>query len=169
MPRVFSHPRDRIGRISLQPVGVPILRLLALPVLLCLLALSLDGASWLASQRHAAAAADAGALAGALAAVQKRPPAGRDVTSLARQVAQENGYDEREGDRIEVNHPPRTGPHAGNQEAVEVIIKRPAEAYLAHYLVRGDKLVVAARAVARADGAGTLDSRPEPVSVSLVE
>ncbi len=124
-----------------------------IPIILGVSGLSVDVGSWYANKRVAQAAADAGALAGALEILRvNQARDGSDITEseikvIAIQIASLNGYDDDAGDTIEVNYPPKYGPYAGAEDSVEVIVRRPASVFLARILF-AEAVTVAGRAVA---------------------
>jgi hypothetical protein len=128
----------------------------ALPVLLGVAALAVDVGFWYSNKRVAQSAADAGAIAGALEVMRlnqdpDRPPITEgDILNIALASGEDNGYDAGEGDTIEVNYPPDSGGFIGAGDAVEVIIRQPADTYLAGILMK-EEISVAARAVAVVD------------------
>jgi len=136
--------------------GVLIYSAFALPIILGVAGMSVDMGTWYASKRVAQAAADSGALAGALEVMRvNQDPSEPDLTEfeiqvIATAIASDNGYDYGAGDEIEVNYPPDTGSYAGAGDAVEVIVRRPASVFLAGILFDED-VTVAARAVAVVD------------------
>ncbi len=134
--------------------GVLVYTAFILPVLLGVCGLSVDASMWYASKRVSQAAADAGALAGALEVMRVNPDglgyelSESEVKVIASSAAGENGYISANGDTIEVNYPPKSGPYAGTAGAVEVIVVRPAAVFLARILMDRDEITVAGRAVA---------------------
>ena len=134
--------------------GVLVYTAFALPILLGISGLSIDAGTWYASKRVAQAAADSGALAAALEVM--RLEQGEDDYSVSESelkviaiaAAGENGYDAGDGDSIDVNYPPESGPFAGTAGAVEVIVSQPAGVFLARILMDRDEVTVAGRAVA---------------------
>lgn len=134
--------------------GVLVYTALVLPMLLGISGLAVDVSTWYAGKRVAQAAADAGALAAALE-VMRLEQGDEDYTAseselkvIAVAAAGENGYDAGDGDGIEVNYPPKSGPYAGVAGAVEVIVSQPASVFLARILMERDGVTVAGRAVA---------------------
>ena len=124
--------KDRSG-------GVMMYTAIALPVLLGVSGLSVDIGSWYVDRRAAQVVADAGALAGAVEILRTGEDDNdsndkTDVKAAALASAVENGYDTSAGDDITINFPPKNGAYAGSGEAIEVIVTRPAEVYLAGML-----------------------------------
>ena len=137
--------KDRSG-------GVMVYTAIALPVLLGVSGLSVDIGSWYADRRAAQVVADAGALAGAVEILRTGEDDddtnnSSDVQAAALASALENGYDSAAGDSITVNYPPTSGPYAGSGDAIEVIVTRPAEVFVAGILF-DEPVTVAARSVA---------------------
>jgi hypothetical protein len=154
----FSYPSNRLTRFwKEQSGGVLIYSAFMLPVILGVAGMSVDMGTWYASKRVAQAAADAGALAGALEVMrlnqdQSEPDISEtEIKVVASVIASDNGYNYDAGDTIEVNYPPDTGSYAGAGDAVEVIVRRPAGVFLARLLMDEDQITVAARAVAVVD------------------
>lgn len=128
--------------------GVMVYTALALPMLLGVTGLSVDVSAWYMSKRITQAAADAAALSGALSLHRLEDDSG--LTTAATEGASANGYDSSDGDVLIINNPPTSGPYAGQANAVEAIIQRPANGFLSRVIFE-DQVTVAARAVAVAD------------------
>jgi hypothetical protein len=133
--------------------GVLVYTAFMLPILLGICGLSVDVGTWYATKRVSQAAADSGALAAALEVLRLEQDENYTVSEselkvIASAVAAENGYDDGEGDAIEVNYPPKSGPYAGTAGAVEVIVSQPAGVFLARILTDRDGITVKGRAVA---------------------
>ncbi len=134
--------------------GVLVYTAFALPILLGVCGLSVDASTWYAAKRISQAAADSGALAAALEVVRQEradenyTASQSELKAIAAAAAGENGYDAGDGDGIEVNYPPKSGPFAGTAGAVEVIVRQPASVFLARLLMARDGITVAGRAVA---------------------
>lgn len=113
-------------------------------------ALAIDGGRALSDKRHAQNAADTAALAAALDIIH-----GGDSTSVinsARERALSNGYDD--GSTLQdviVNRPPVSGPYAGNNEYVQVIIRSTIQTTFARVIGR-PQVTNTVEAVARAQG-----------------
>ena len=104
---------------------------LAVVALAGIAGLVVDGGNVFLDRRNAQNAADSAALAAALGRVR----GGLDVTAAALSAAAENGYNNNGNSNIvEVQHPPKTGPYAGNIEYVQVIITSHVKTYLARVL-----------------------------------
>lgn len=132
--------------------GVLIYTGVMLPVLLGVSGLSVDVGLWYMNKRVLQAAADAAALGGALEL--RRSSNSAIMLQAATDSAAENGYSASGGDTLTVNNPPTAGSFAGQTNAVEAIVQRPAKTFLASLLFKGP-VTVAARAVATA---GTHDA-----------
>lgn len=103
------------------------------------------------TQRKLQHAADLSAHAGAA-----RLRAGDDqdgIGAAAAHVAVGSGFQPDVG-TITVNTPPATGPSAGSAQSVEVILTQSLPRYFS-LLIRDDRVMVAARAVARVVGSGS--------------
>jgi hypothetical protein len=133
--------------------GVMAYTALALPVLMGVSGLSVDIGSWYMNKRIAQASADAGAIAAGLEVMRDTMAGGSGVSygvlyQVATTSAGENGYDASGGDTIQINNPPTSGAFAGSSEHVEVIVRRPAQVFLAGVLF-DETVTVAGRAVPR--------------------
>jgi hypothetical protein len=148
LPSLARFCRDTCG-------GVMVYTGFILPVLLGVSGLSVDAGLWYTHKRSVQAAADSAAIAGALGVMRynqdpdKSDISQAQVAEIASASAAENGYGD--GDKIEVNYPPTSGTYAGTDGAVEVIIRRRTNVFLAWILMKEDEVTVAARGVAVAD------------------
>jgi hypothetical protein len=111
-----------------------ILIVLAIAGLLGFIALVVDGGNAFMNRRHAQAAADAAAMAAALAKVSLS----QDWHLAAMNRAASNGFDnDLVHDTVEVLNPPgvgckgESGPYAGNKEYIQVIINSTVSTYFA--------------------------------------
>lgn len=140
---------------------VAVMAALALPVLLSMAAMALEGGLLLAQKRHARATADAAAMAAACVLYEHFPQQqGRGPYSSAQQaalnIARANGYANSGGTGpgdtlVEVNLPPRSGPYADPDRypgCVEVLVTFYQERYFSK-IWGSEPLPVRARAVAR--------------------
>ena len=128
--------------------GVFVYTAIIAPFLLGFAGLSIDVGIWYANQRLAQAAADSGAMAGALEVLRSSANA-TAITNAANTDAASNGFSTANGDTITVNFPPQSGSFTSNAEAVEVIVSRPATSFLSQLAFEGPTTITA-RAVARA-------------------
>lgn len=119
-----------------------ILAVFCMSVLLGFLALAVDVGLLFHARRVAQTAADSGAIAGA-----EEINYG-DVTEAAQADAARNGVSNGvQGASVTVNHPPASGPYAGNTAYVEVITSQPQPTYFMNVFGRSSVNVVG-RAVA---------------------
>lgn len=138
---------------------------LSLSALVAVMALTLDGGRVFEERRRVQAATDAAALAAAgevyeasfadgvgLLDLIPLLPRGSQTISIknaALEVAARYGYtDDGTNSVVTVNHPPASGPFAGDGEYVEVIIRSHIDNTFGRLFTR-DRLVVESRAVAR--------------------
>jgi Flp pilus assembly protein TadG len=128
--------------------GVFIYTAIVAPFLLGFAGLSVDVGIWYANQRLAQAAADSGAMAGALEVLRSSANS-TAITNAANTDSANNGFSAANGDTVTVNFPPQSGAFTSNAEAVEVIISRPARSFLSQLAFEGTTTITA-RAVARA-------------------
>lgn len=125
--------------------GVMIYVGLAMPVLLGVSGLAVDGSIWLANKRSMQATADAAAYSAALEMTRIND----DSLAKSRAIADaaENQYNAAAGDIIQINSPPLYGAYSGNNGAFEAIVSRPSPSFLSR-LIHGEQVTVSARAVA---------------------
>ncbi len=122
---------------------------LAAPILVGLAGLAVDTGMWYAQSRHAQAAADSAAVAGALEVLRSDSDHGK-VVAAAHDDLLGYGYSVAGGDTIAVNYPPNSGPFAGAMDKVEVVLSRPATRTFSTIFLSQDP-DVRARAVGIAD------------------
>jgi hypothetical protein len=135
--------RQELVRRRSLPSQVMLLVTIALVVLLGLAALAIDlGLLW-TEKRQIQTAADAAAVAGALAVVS-----GGNVTTAARTDSSVNGFtDGKLSVIVTVNNPPASGSYAGDSTAVETIVTKPESTFLSRVLGY-NSVLIEARAVA---------------------
>jgi putative Flp pilus-assembly TadE/G-like protein len=129
MPEIISRfmRRDRRGGV-LAVIGI------SLPVLLGVTALSVDVGVWYNARRGYQTASDSAAIGGAWARIKKGAAA---VNSTALADAARNGFTPTGSATITVNNPPTSGPNAGQDDAVEVIITVPESTMLSSMVFSG--------------------------------
>jgi Flp pilus assembly protein TadG len=115
-------------------------------VLLGFAGLALDGGSWLLARRQMVSAADAAAVAAAMAISYGRGPDGARASAIA--TARLNGFvAQRDGTTISVATPLADGPYAGDPTVVQVTIRQPQPIPFAR-LFMDDAVMVHASAIA---------------------
>ena len=125
------------------PGQVMLLVTIALIALLGLAGLATDAGLLWTEKGQIQTAADAAAVAGALAVVS-----GGNVTSAAKTDSSVNGFtDGTNGVIVTVNHPPGSGSYAGDSSAVEAIVSKPEPTFFLRAL-GVNSVPVKARAVA---------------------
>ncbi len=130
---------------------------LGLAVLLGMAAMTIDVGLAYVARRDMQNAADAAALAGADVMLEGQSSV--LAANAARDLALQNGYDNAAADvTVDINIPPKSGPHIGDWDFVEVIIKQPIDAVLAP-AVGKTSFDISARAVAG------IDKTPKPYSI----
>jgi uncharacterized membrane protein len=109
-----------------------LLFVLAIMPLLGMAGMAVDVGRMYTERRRAQAAADLAASAGA----QEVSRSGSHATfdDVATTYASRNGFTAAGGDTIILNHPPTSGPYAGNTDAYEAIIRRPVTTTLLRVL-----------------------------------
>ncbi len=112
--------------------------------------LAVDVGHWYASKRTMQSAADAAALGGVFAVKKGSDEA--TIAGMARNDAALNGYDATTGAVVTINHPPSSGPYAGDMGAIEAIIRQPVPGFFSKLILDGPTNITA-RAVARAENA----------------
>ncbi len=150
MTRILSINLRSSRRGSILVVGT-----LSISVLLGFMGLALDASYLYYHKRRMQTAADAGAIAGALellrGAVGTSSGASR-VTAAAKNDTALNGFtDVQGGVTVTVNNPPLSGPSAGNNAFVEVIISQAQGTWFMRALGT-NSATVTARAVANSGG-----------------
>jgi hypothetical protein len=150
MTRTIARLRTRLtGFCRDKSGGVLIYTAFMLPVILGVAGLAVDASLWYGQKRDLQATADVAAFTAALEWTRI------DDETLAKTAAKadavSNGLNEAEGDTLEINTPPTSGPFAGQNGVFEAIVTRPVPTFLAR-LVYPDQVIVAARAVASVAG-----------------
>ncbi|MFO1036218.1 MAG: pilus assembly protein TadG-related protein [Geminicoccaceae bacterium] len=120
-----------------------------------LVGLGTEAGTWYLARRSAQNAADAAALAGAVAIQQSN-----DIAATAADLATQNGFTTGGSTTVTVRHPPTTGTHIGNQSAVEVEVAQVQPRYLSALFLTTSP-TVSARAV------GMLQNRSVACLVAL--
>ena len=145
LKRLIKQSDKRKGSLALDERGTIIAPLaIMMPILLGMAGLGIDVGNWYNGKRHAQAAADAAARAGALELVRN---GSESVILLAAQEdAAAHGFGSSD---ININMPPLAGPYMGDGFAVEAVIQHHPESYFAQALFNLD-VTVEARAVAKA-------------------
>jgi hypothetical protein len=123
---------------------------IAMVGLLGMLALTLDVGSGNRQRRIAQTAADAGAIGGGTQIYRNLDSA--SVDSVARRNASLNGFS---GAEVTVNYPPKSGPHLGDKQYVEVLINKTLPSLFGR-IFNVDSVQVKARAVAGTGAFSTL-------------
>ncbi len=132
------------------------------PVLLGMLGLVLDGGLMASAHRQTQNAADAAALAAAMDLFRGRGVA--SATASATTYVQ--NYNGLASASVTLNSPPSTGPYAGNNQFVEVVVSYTVNTLLIQILRMNNTQSVSARAVAgwepvtAGEGVGVLDPNP---------
>ena len=117
---------------------------LALAGLIGILGLVVDGGNAFLDRRKAQNAADAAALAGALARIR-----GEDMVTTAFASAAQNGYNNDSiTNKVELFSPPKDGPHSTNVEYIQIIITSHIDTYFARIVGRS-RITNVVQAVAR--------------------
>lgn len=120
---------ETVGAMKGSSGQVLVLVTLGIVVLLGFAALAVDVGQLWSVRRHMQTAADAAAVAGAIAVRN-----GNAATAAADSVAQSNGFTDSSIDAsstvtVTVNHPPLSGPYNGNSNYVEVIVSQPQPSF----------------------------------------
>ncbi len=133
--------RSKRNRESGQAMVLIILLLVAL---IGIVALAVDGGVLYGARRSAQSAADNAAMAGALAMCNDG-----NVAAASQATALDNEFDDADPEiSVDVNQPPTSGPHTGDDEYVEVVINAQQESGFVQ-LLYGGAFEVSARAVAK--------------------
>lgn len=143
MKKIFGRSRSRVALFKTKPPSwfirsakkdspgqVLVLVSLGMVVLLGFAALAIDVGQFWSVRRHMQTAADAAALAAAVAVRQGNTP-----TAPADSVATQNGFtDGSDNVTVTVNNPPASGVYAGNTAYVEVIVSQPQPSFFLNAL-----------------------------------
>ncbi|MGE5547802.1 MAG: Tad domain-containing protein [Solirubrobacterales bacterium] len=119
-----------------------ILAVLILPVAIGLVALAVEGGLWYADRHELRAIADAGVMAAAYARKD-----GEDEAAAALDAGPDVGFDE-DTDEIEVQSPPQSGSYEGQDDAIEVIVRRQRPLLLSTLFLDGQTIAISMRSVA---------------------
>ena len=143
-------PNTRSARNSRRGIALPMMAIL-FAVLLAFMGLVLDGGRIYFEKRRMQAAADAGAYGGAQEV--KRKNLGM-VVDAGRYDTKINGFEHGQNTiDVQVNNPPSSGPHAGSNGYVEVIISQVVPTYFMRVL-NINEATIRARAVAGLENNG---------------
>ncbi len=125
-------------------------------------ALAIDGGAVFARKRQAQNAADAAALAGALALSRNNDPIAAAGTSI-----QENHFNNPPANQASIYHPPVDGPYAGQAEYVQVKILSHVTTYFTRVIGRSN-VDTAVEAVGHATGSTVVPWHQGDALVSLM-
>lgn len=125
---------------------------------------AIDGGMLYTERRHAQNAADAASMAGALAILQNGDPVAAAYARAAANDYNDNGA----SNWVTVSNPPTSGPHAGDWNHVQVIIRSRVDSVFAHF-VFGGPLESTVEAVGRAKPATVLPLLGGHAIVGLAE
>jgi Flp pilus assembly protein TadG len=106
--------------------NITIMTAVLLPIILGMMALSIDYGVWLYQKRKLQTTADATAM-GAAQAIKKQTT--NQTYAFASTDAAMNGFVVGGGKTLTVNYPPLSGPSAGQSDAAEVIMTEPTTSY----------------------------------------
>lgn len=137
--------KNKISRFFVQENGtVAILTGLVFVILIGFAALAIDVGIWYSEKRQLQFAADAGAIGGAIALKTTGKPT---MSTYATNDINLNNCTSGNSCTIVINNPPTSGASAGNGGAVEVLLSKPADMFLAN-LFLGSAPTLHARSVA---------------------
>lgn len=140
----------RCYRVSQERRGTVLVKLaILLPVLMGFMGLTIDGGMMLSSRRQAQNAADAAALAAAQD-LMKGHSHSTAMGSANRYIQQVNGLPNATSlvEGTTFNIPPTSGPFAGNNDYVAVIVEAPYPSFFMQVLTGESQPTITARAVA---------------------
>lgn len=120
-----------------------IIAILILPVAIGLAALAVEGGLWYADRHELRAMADGGAMAAAWARYDED-----DEEGAAFDAVDGLGFDD-ESDGIEVNSPPLEGIYTGDDDAIEIVVRRFRPLTLSTMFLGGDSVEIVMRSVVR--------------------
>ncbi len=147
MQRLFGKSIKSLNKFKKDTEGaVLVYTALGMSVMLGVAGLSTDVALWYGEKRVAQSVADAAAMAAALEF--DRSDSTHKLRVAAGNSAVSNGYDPAQGDDLEINNPPLSGPNAGNPDFIEVVFRRDSPLFFSAMVLDGDSPVrVVGRAV----------------------
>lgn len=144
--KIFKIMKEKVTEFFVKEKGaVAILTGLLLVILIGFAALAIDASLWYSEQRKLQFAADAGAVGGAIALATTG--ASTINTYATNDIHLNNCTSGNNCTIVAINHPPASGPNAGNSGDVEVILSKPADMFLAGIFF-GTAPTLHARAVA---------------------
>jgi len=141
--RALRRLRHRFGNVHSSEGQTLVLFAFSLVALCGFMAMSIDVGRYLVTRRQEQNAADAAALAGA--AILEDGGTHTQAVAAAIDYASKNGFT---GADVTVNHPPLSGPSAGSQAAIEVIVQHDVGTFFAQ-VVRSGAWRPSARAVGK--------------------
>jgi hypothetical protein len=126
---LFNRFKTKIRTFLVQEEGaVAILTGLLFVLIIGFAALAIDASFWYSDRRQLQFAADAGAVGGAIAL--KTTGVSTITTYATNDIHLNNCTIANNCTIVAINHPPTSGPAAGNAGAVEVILSKPADTFL---------------------------------------
>lgn len=120
-----------------------IIAVLVLPVAIGLAALAVEGGLWYADRHELRAMADGGAMAAAWARYDED-----DEEDAATDAVDDMGFND-DTDEIEVNSPPLEGLYEGDDDAIEIVMRRFRPLMLSTMFLGGESVEIVMRAVVR--------------------
>lgn len=128
--KIVERIKRKINTLFVQENGtVAILSGLVFLILIGFAALAIDASVWYSAKRQLQFAADAGAMGGALAL--KTTGVGTINSYATNDIHLNNCTAGNNCTIVAINHPPTSGSSAGNTGAVEVLLSKPADMFLA--------------------------------------
>jgi hypothetical protein len=120
---------------------------LVMTTMIGFIALGVEVGLWYGERRSIQTASDAAAL-GAAYKIYEDGKTASGITAAGKAEATRNGYTDGENNvTLTINHPPSTGPNAGNDYAVEAILDKQQSPLLASMFHKGD-VTIGTRSVA---------------------
>lgn len=148
--------------------GVLVFTAIATPVLLGFAGLAIDVTLWHTQQQVIQTAADIGAVAGAAEIVGDGDGGSVSINDAAGFAIVANLGAAQPGDVVTINNPPLSGAFAGDDEAVEVILARPATMFLTAMFMT-ETPTIDVRAVARVELKDSCIWTLDPSSMAAVK
>lgn len=150
-PTLLRRVRSLVGQAFASDKGnVAVIFALTLPIIVGGLGYGVETSYWYLARNRMQGAADAAAHAGAMEARTGAPVA--DIIVAAQRGASDNGFTDMSA--VTVNVPPTTGPSAGSNRAVEVILAANVDRVFTGIFSSAD-VTLSTRAVARYNSAST--------------
>lgn len=145
--RLAGGARALSGFLANQTGASFVVTALAFPVILGMAGIGVDAVLWYMDKRQNQTIADNGAVAGTIALSRDGNISLSDLKQAVWASTASNGFTNGTDGTVVVNKPPQSGPNAGDDGFVEVIVQEPATLYFSRWMRGGRPFNVQSRAV----------------------